>query len=319
LSGSTVSRATLHNQDRVSGLDIRVGDTITVRKAGDIIPEVVKVICHAENSRPFFIPERCPVCGTKAVRDTDEAVTRCPNIDCPAQLLRSIEHFASRGAMNIEGLGEAIVELLVSKGMINTVADLYRLSMQDLLTLPNFKEKSAGNLLSAIKKSKQSPLDKIIYALGIKGIGERNATLLAEKFSDIDGIMLAEQQEIADIFKFGDVLAANVFNAMREPHMVKLIKELRGLGLSMGYAKKQTSDKLSGLKFVITGTLPTLSRDEAKNLIIANGGNCSDSVSKKTSYLLAGKEAGSKLNKANDLKISVLSEKDLLEMIGSTG
>jgi len=229
--------------------------------------------------------------------------------------LRSIEHFASRSAMNIEGLGEAIVELLVSNALVKTVADLYRLTKEELLGLANFKDKSTENLLTAIENSKQRPLEKVIYALGIRGIGERNATLLAEKFGTIDAIMNAELEDLTKIEKFGGILAVNVFNAMREPHMVSLIGELKELGLSMSYTKKQTSNVFEGLKFVITGTLPTLSREKAKELIIENGGSCASAVSKKTSYLLAGEAAGSNLKKANDLKIPVLTEEEFLRRV----
>ncbi|MDE6030922.1 MAG: NAD-dependent DNA ligase LigA, partial [Oscillospiraceae bacterium] len=192
LAGTTVARAVLHNQDIITDKDIRVGDRIVVRKAGDIIPEVVRSVSHAEGSQPYFIPDICPICGAKAVRDEDEAVIRCQNIDCPAQLLRSIEHFASRNAMNIDGLGEAIVEQLVSEGLVHTVADLYTLTKQDLTALERFGEKSAENLLASIEKSKSNELNRLVFALGIRGIGQRSATLLCEKFGDMDGIMEAD-------------------------------------------------------------------------------------------------------------------------------
>lgn len=315
LAGTTVTRATLHNQDRLDALGISAGDRIIVRKAGDIIPEVVKVTKHAENSQTFKIPNICPVCGSMAARDEDEAVIRCLNMDCPAQLLRSIEHFASRGAMNIDGLGEAIVELLVNNGPVKTVADLYCLTVGDLLLLPGFKEKSANNLVNAIEKSKNNGLDKLIYALGIKGVGERNAVLLCERFGSIDEIMSADEEVIAAIENFGEILARNVYAAMREPHRIKLISELKELGLTMGYEKKMRTSALTGLTFVITGTLPTLSRTEAKELIEQNGGKCAGSVSKKTSYVLAGGEAGSKLTKANELGIKVIGEEELMSMV----
>ena len=314
LAGTTVSRATLHNQDRINALGINMGDRIVVRKAGDIIPEVVAVLSHT-NSAPFKIAENCPVCGTAAVRDEDEAVTRCPNIQCPAQIQKSIEHFCSRGAMNIEGLGEAVVELLLEKGLIKNAADLYKLEYQEFLFLPNFKEKSASNLINAINASKENQPDKLIYALGIKGIGERNATLLCEKFGSVEGIVNAELEEIEATENFGAVLAKNVYNAMREPAMINLINEFRESGLRFDYTKKAASGgKLAGLVFVITGTLPTLKRDEAKDLIISHGGKCTDSVSKKTSYVLAGEEAGSKLTKAQSLGIKIISEQELFEL-----
>lgn len=315
LAGTTVSRATLHNQDIISELDVRLGDTIIVRKAGEIIPEVVRVKAHGENSQPYHIPDLCPACGTAAVRDEDEAVIRCPNIDCPAQLLRNIVHFASRNAMNIEGLGDAIVELLVDRGYVKTVADLYALTVADAMMLPGFKDKSANNLISAIDNSKKNELDRLIYALGIKGIGQRSAALLCQKFPSLDKIMNAGREEIAEIENFGEVLADSVYTAMREPHRIELINRLREYGLNMSYTVKETGKKLEGLKFVLTGTLPTMTRDEAKALIESNGGKCSGSVSSKTNYVLAGEDAGSKLTKAQQLGIAVISEEDLMKML----
>ena len=315
LAGTTVSRATLHNQDRIDALGINIGDRIIVRKAGDIIPEIIAAVSRADGKEKFMIPENCPVCGSKAIRDEDEAVTRCPNIDCPAQIQKSIEHFCSRGAMNIDGLGEAVVLLLLEKGLIKNVADLYKLTFDELLTLPNFKDKSASNLINAINKSKENEPDRLVYALGIKGIGERNAALLCEKFGGIEGIKKASAEEIKATENFGEVLAENVYNAMREPNMINLIKELEKSGVKMNYTKKTESKALSGLTFVITGTLPGLSRGEAKELVNANGGKCSESVSKKTDYVLAGEEAGSKLTKAQGLGIKIISEEQLREML----
>ncbi len=315
LAGTTVSRATLHNQDIISDLDVRIGDIIIVRKAGEIIPEVVRVKEHKENSQPYHIPMTCPACGAKAVKDEDEAVIRCPNIDCPAQLLRNIVHFASRNAMNIDGLGDAIVELLVDRGYVKTVADLYTLTMADVMMLPGFKEKSSGNLINAIEKSKENELDRLIFALGIKGIGQRSAALLCQKFPTIDKIMSAEKEEIAEIENFGEILADNIYSAMREPHRIELIKRLQEYGLNMNYTVKETGKKLEGLKFVLTGTLPTMTRDEAKALIESNGGKCSGSVSSKTNYVLAGEDAGSKLTKAQQLGVAIISEAELLSML----
>ena len=315
LAGTTVSRATLHNQDIISELDVRLGDTIIVRKAGEIIPEVVRVKSHAENSQPYHIPDHCPACGAKAVKDEDEAVIRCPNIDCPAQLLRNIIHFASRNAMNIEGLGDAIVELLVEKGYVKTVADLYTLTTADAMMLPGFKDKSANNLINAIENSKKNELDRLIYALGIKGIGQRSAALLCQKFLSMEKIMSAEREEILEIENFGEVLADSVYNAMREPHRIEVIKRLQEYGLNMSFTVKETGKKLEGLKFVLTGTLPTMKRDEAKALIESNGGKCSGSVSSKTDYVLAGEDAGSKLTKAQQLGITIISEEELKKML----
>lgn len=319
LAGTTVSRAVLHNQDYISEKDIRVGDRIVVRKAGDIIPEVVRSVSHAKKSEKFFIPAKCPVCGAEAVRDEDEAVVRCQNIDCPAQLLRSIEHFASRGAMNIDGLGEAVVKQLVDVGFVKTVADLYTLDIQELTELERFGRKSAENLLNSIENSKKNDLSRLIFALGIKGIGSRAAVLLCERFGNMDAIMAASEEEIVGIEKFGDILAKSVYTAMREPHRKELIARLKALGLNMTYESAKISDKFAGLTFVLTGTLPTLKREQAKEMIEKLGGKCSGSVSKKTSYVLAGEEAGSKLDKANELGITVINEEQFLKMTEEVG
>ena len=315
LAGTSVSRAVLHNQDFITERDIRIGDRIIVRKAGDIIPEVVKSVAHAEYSVPYTIPDKCPVCGADAVRDEDEAVIRCQNPDCPAQLLRSIEHFASRGAMNIEGLGEAVVEQLVDAGLVHTVADLYTLDMESLTALERFGTKSAENLLKSIENSKKNEPDRLIFALGIRGIGQKAAALLCKRFGNVPNIMSASAEEIAAIDGFGDILAKSVCSAMREPHRIRLIERLRALGLNMDYTSKQVSDKFNGLTFVLTGTLSTLKRDAAKEMIEQRGGKVSGSVSKKTSYVVAGEEAGSKLTKANELGITVLTEEQFLQMI----
>ena len=249
------------------------------------------------------------------MRDEDEAVIRCQNFDCPAQLLRSIEHFASRGAMNIEGLGEANVKLLVSEGLVKTVADLYALDFQELSALERFGEKSAKNLLESVEKSKSNELDKLIFALGIRGIGAMTAKLLCAQFGDMDGIMSAEKQEISSIDGIGEVLAESVYNAMREPHRIALIDRLRGYGVNMTYSNRRISDIFAGKTFVLTGTLPTLKREQAKEMIEKRGGKCSGSVSKKTTYVLAGEEAGSKLTKANELGITVIDEAQFLSML----
>ena len=316
LAGTTVSRAVLHNQDYIDSKDIRIGDIIAVRKAGDIIPEVVRSVSHEPDSVPFEIPHICPVCGAKAARVEDEAVIRCENIDCPAQLLKNIEHFASRNAMNIDGLGEAVVKQLVGEKLISTVADLYTLDMQELSMLPRFGEKSAANLLKSIENSKTNPPDRLLFALGIKGIGQRSATLLLEHFGSIERLMQAQKDEISVIENFGDILAENVYEGLREPHRIALIERLKQYGVNTEYKSDKKSDKLSGLTFVITGTLPDMTRDEAKALIESNGGKCSGSVSKKTSYVLAGEEAGSKLTKAQQLGVTVISQQQLYDMLG---
>lgn len=316
LAGTTVSRAVLHNQDYIDSKDIRIGDIIAVRKAGDIIPEVVRSVSHAENSEPFVIPHICPVCHGKAERAEDEAVIRCVNIDCPAQLLKNIEHFASRAAMNIDGLGEAVVKQLVENKLISTVADLYALTQQDLEMLPGFAKVSAAKLLASIEGSKANSPDRLLFALGIKGIGQKNAQLLMKHFGSIEKLSETSAEEISAVENFGDILASNIYTALHEPHMIELIERLKGYGVNTVYESDVKSDKLAGLTFVITGTLPDMTRDEAKALIEQNGGKCSGSVSKKTSYVLAGEEAGSKLTKAQQLGVAVISQQQLIEMIG---
>lgn len=316
LAGTTVSRAVLHNQDYIDSKDIRIGDIIAVRKAGDIIPEVVRSVSHAENSEPFVIPHICPVCHGKAERAEDEAVIRCVNIDCPAQLLKNIEHFASRPAMNIDGLGEAVVKQLVENGLISTVADLYSLQQQDLEMLPGFAKVSASKLIANIESSKANSPDRLLFALGIKGIGQKNAQLLMKHFGSIEKLSETSPEEISAVENFGDILANNIFTALHEPHITELIERLKSYGVNTVYQSDVKSDKLAGLTFVITGTLPDMTRDEAKTLIEQNGGKCSGSVSKKTSYVLAGEEAGSKLTKAQQLGVTVISQQQLIEMIG---
>ena len=316
LAGTTVSRAVLHNQDYIDSKDIRIGDIIAVRKAGDIIPEVVRSVSHAENSEPFVIPHICPVCHGQAERAEDEAVIRCVNIDCPAQLLKNIEHFASRPAMNIDGLGEAVVKQLVENRLISTVADLYSLQQQDLEMLPGFAKVSASKLIANIENSKTNSPDRLLFALGIKGIGQKNAQLLMKHFGSIEKLSETSSEEISAVENFGDILANNIFTALHEPHMTELIERLKSYGVNTVYQSDVKSDKLAGLTFVITGTLPDMTRDEAKTLIEQNGGKCSASVSKKTSYVLAGEEAGSKLTKAQQLGVTVISQQQLIEMIG---
>lgn len=316
LAGTTVSRAVLHNQDYIDSKDIRIGDIIAVRKAGDIIPEVVRSVSHCDASVPFVIPSTCPVCGAQAERVDDEAVIRCKNINCPAQLLRNIEHFASRAAMNIDGLGEAVVKQLVENGLIKTVADLYTLDGQDLELLPGFGKVSAAKLLKSIEDSKANSPDRLLFALGIRGIGQKNAQLLMKHFGSIEALAATSAEEISAVENFGDILANNIYTSLREPHMINLIERLKNCGVNTVYVSDVKNDKLSGLTFVITGTLPDMTRDEAKALIEQSGGKCSGSVSKKTSYVLAGEEAGSKLTKAQQLGINIITQQQLLDMIG---
>lgn len=314
LAGTSVSRAVLHNQDFIDEKDIRIGDIIVVRKAGEIIPEVLRSVSHEENSAKFSLPSVCPVCGTPSVRDDGESVLRCPNVSCPAQLLKNMIHFASKNAMNIDGLGEANMKLFVESEIVKSPADLYILRKEQLMELERFGEKSAQNLIEAIEASKKNEADRLVFGLGIRNIGQKAATLLCERFGDIDALASAEKDEISAIEGFGDVMADSVYNALREPHTIELISRLREYGVNMSYSKKSTGDsRFSGLTFVLTGTLPTMKRDEAKALIEGFGGKVSGSVSKKTSFVVAGEEAGSKLVKAQELGIEILTEAELIE------
>lgn len=313
LAGTSVSRAVLHNQDFIDEKDIRIGDIITVRKAGEIIPEVLKSVSHEEGSATFKLPEICPVCGTASVRDEGESVLRCPNVQCPAQLLKNMIHFASKNAMNIDGLGPANMKLFVESGLVTSPADLYSLKKEQLLSLERFADKSADNLLKAIEDSKSAELDRLVYALGIRNIGQRAAALLCEKFPSMDRLIAAEKDDIAEIEGFGDIMAESVAAALREPHRLELIERLKTAGVNMNYSKESTGDgRFEGLTFVLTGTLPTMKRSDAKKLIESFGGKVTGSVSKKTSFVVAGEDAGSKLVKAQELGIEILSEADLI-------
>ena len=316
LAGTSVSRATLHNQEFISEKDIRIGDTILVRKAGEIIPEVLKSVSHEDNSVPFYIPKKCPVCGAPTVSCEEESAVRCPNVDCPAQLLRNIIHFASKKAMDIEGLGPANIELLLNEKMISSVADLYELKSADLLLLDRFAETSAEKLVMAIQNSKNAPLDRVIFALGIRNVGSETAKLLCDRFSDIDSIMSASVKELASIDGFGEITARNVYDAFRSEKNIHLINRFKEYGFTMNYASNKSDDlRFKGLTFVLTGTLPTMTRDEAKTIIESFGGKASSSVSKKTSYVLAGESAGSKLTKAQELGIKIIDENEFKKMI----
>lgn len=314
LAGTTVSRAVLHNQDFIDEKGIAIGDDIVVRKAGEIIPEVVAVASHnSENT--WKLPEVCPSCGTAVVKEEGEVAVRCPNIQCPAQLIRNLIHFASRSAMDIDGLGKAMVEQLVKQDLIHSPADLYELKADEIAALDRMGKKSANNLIKAIEKSKQNDLSKLIFALGIHEVGEKAAVLLAQKFETMDRIMSASAEEISSIEGFGIVMARNVENFFRREANVQQIERLKACGLNMNCLMEKAGDKLAGKTFVLTGTLPTLKRSEAQAMIEKQGGKVSGSVSKKTTYVVAGEEAGSKLTKAQELGITILSEAELLELL----
>ena len=313
LAGTSVSRAVLHNQDFIDEKQINIGDTIVVRKAGDIIPEVVRL--SKKNTEGIFkIPMVCPSCGS-TVEKTDESALRCNNPDCPEQLVRNLIHFASRNAMNIEGLGEAVVMQLADKQLIKDVADIYYLTVEDALKLDGFKDKSANNLIKAIENSKGNNLDKLIFAFGIRNVGEKAARMLCEEFKTIENLINASVEDIIKIDGFGEIVAKSVVNYFASENVQNIISRLKEKGVNTNFVSTVESDVLKGKTIVVTGTLPTLSRDAAEKLITDNGGKAASSVSKKTSYVLAGEKAGSKLDKANQLGISVITEEEFLNMI----
>lgn len=315
LAGTTVSRATLHNEDFIKDKNICLGDTVIVRKAGDIIPEVLSVSKHNENATAYEMPKFCPSCGAPVYREEGEAAIRCLNTDCPAQLLRNIIHFCSRDAMDIEGLGWSVCELLVNSGLIKTPADIYSLEADQIASLDRMGKLSADNLIKAIKLSKENDLSKLTFALGIRHIGQKAANLLAERFITMSELMNASEEDISSIDGFGGIMAKSVADYFNTPSNRELIDSLMAHGLNMKYLKEVKDNRFAGKIFVLTGTLSQYNRNEASEIIEGFGGKTSSSVSKKTSYVLAGEEAGSKLKKANDLGITVISEDQFAEMI----
>ena len=317
VAGSTVSRATLHNEDFIREKGLMIGDRVLIQKAGDIIPEVVEVLKEKRTGaeRNFEMPKVCPACGEPLFREDGEAATRCVSTNCPAQKVRSIIHFASRGAMDIEGLGDAVVEQLVDEGLIKNTADLFYLEFMDLVGLERFGEKSAQNLIDAIEKAKQNPLDRLICGLGIRLIGAKAAKNIAGHFENIDAVMSATVEEVSAIDDVGDKMAESLVHYFSEPETKELIERMKSAGVNMIAEVRPTGGSFEGKTFVLTGTLPTLKRSEAQKMIEDNGGKVSGSVSKKTDYVVAGEEAGSKLDKANALGIAVITEEELLKMI----
>ncbi len=313
LAGTTVSRAVLHNQDFIDEKQIAVGDKIIVRKAGDIIPEVVAVAEHCGNPT-YQLPEYCPSCHTKVVREEGEAAIYCPNIECPAQLMRNLIHFASRNAMDIDGMGPAVLEGLVNAGWVHSPADLYDLTEEQIASLERMGKKSASNLMNALEKSKQNDLSKVIFALGIPEVGEKTAAELASAFGSMEKLSWATLEQLTALDGFGEVVAQNIVSFFLEERNRVQIERLAKAGVNMESTKVKAGDTFEGKTFVLTGTLPTLKRNEAKELIESLGGKVSSSVSKKTDYVVAGEEAGSKLTKANELGITILTEEQLLQM-----
>jgi DNA ligase (NAD+) len=317
VGGVTVSRATLHNEDEVARKDVRVGDTVLIQRAGDVIPEVVKVIKEERppDARPFKMPERCPVCDTPLIRPEGEAVTRCPNPDCRGALRRSILHFASKSAMDIDGLGEKIIDQLLEAGLITKVSDLYRLTEDDLIPLERFAEKSAANLIAAIENSKKVPLARLINALGIRYVGEATAQLLAQHFGRLEELAQADEEELLQIEGIGPQVAQGLIEYFQNPKSQKLLQELQKLGVQPLPPEKRAKTPLAGKTFVFTGGLEHFSRDEAKALVTARGGRVTSSVSAKTDYVVAGADPGSKYAKARELGVTILDEEAFREML----
>lgn len=320
LAGTTVSRATLHNEDYINEKDIKINDTVLVQKAGDIIPQVVEVIKEKRTGEEieFKMPEECPVCGEPTVRLEGEAAVKCINISCPAQIRRGIIHFASREAMDIDGLGESIITLLLKQDLIKDISDLYYLKKEQISVLERMGDKSATNLINAINKSKENDLWRFINGLGIKLIGTKAAKILASEFKDLDKLMSATEQELINLEEFGQTMADSVVEFFKEEKNISVIEKLKEAGVNTKLIESDDEDIpkiFEKMKIVLTGTLPTLKRNDAKEMIEKRGGKATSSVSKSTSFVLAGEEAGSKLTKANDLGIKVIDEEKFLQLI----
>lgn len=317
LAGTTVTNATLHNQDFISEKDIRIGDTVLVRKAGEIIPEVLSVVADKRRSgtEPYFLPKTCPVCGAPVERDEDGAHVRCTGAECPAQLLRNLAHFASRDAMDIEGLGIAVVENLVNAQLVRTPGDLYFLKEEDVSKLERMGKKSAQNLLAALEKSKSQDLSRLIYAFGIRQVGQKAGKILAARFRTLETLQNATLEELTKIDDIGEVTAQSILDWMASPQSQHLIARLREAGVNMTAAEQGSDRRFAGMTFVLTGALEKFTRDEASGMIEARGGKAAGSVSKKTTYVVAGEAAGSKLRKAQELGVPVLTEDEFLELL----
>ncbi len=315
VAGSTVSRATLHNEDFIKEKDIRIGDTVKIRKAGDIIPEVLCVAEHGENSITYEMPKICPSCNSPVFREVGEAAIRCDNPDCPAQLLRVLIHFCSRDAMDIEGLGDAVLETLLNEGLINKISDIYRLDYEKISKIEGMGKKSADNMRNAVEKSKKNDLSKLLFAFGIRHIGQKASKLLSEHFSELDSIISATKDEILSIDGFGEIMADSVLEFFSLEQTKQMIAELKAFGLNTESLREIKDKRFEGMTFVLTGTLSSYGRKEAQEIIESYGGKASSSVSAKTTYVLAGEAAGSKLQKAIDLGVTVISEEQFAEMI----
>ena len=317
LAGTTVSKATLHNLDFIRERDIMIGDTVVVQKAGDIIPEIVKVNKDKRNGREvhFDFPSVCPSCGEAVIKAPEQAAYRCTNVLCPAQALRNIIHFSSRDAMNIDGLGPALITVLYEKGLIKDSSDIYYLKKEDISEIDRMGEKSARNLINAIEKSKDAGLDRLLFAMGIREIGQKAAQILANRFNDIEMYYDLSEDDYKQIDDIGEISAKYLVSYFSHPQTKVFIEKLISAGVKTTYESQNTSNIFEGMTFVLTGTLPTMTRNEASEIIQNNGGKVSSSVSKKTTYVLAGDEAGSKLTKAQSLGIKIISEEKFLEMV----
>jgi DNA ligase (NAD+) len=321
IGGTTVSRATLHNMDEIERLGVKIGDWVEVERGGDVIPKITRVVedkDHPRGTKSFHMPERCPICGTHVVRTESEVDYRCVNANCPAKLRETILHFASRGVMNIDGMGDALVNQLTDRGMVKNVADIYRITESDLLNLERMGKKSAQNVLKEIEASKKLPLERVIFGLGIRFVGERTAQFLAEHFGSMDALMNASEEELQQVNEVGPRIAKSIAEFFQEPKNRELVEQLRQAGLTLKGNKKQRGTQLAGKTFVLTGTMPRYSRDQAKKLIEDAGGRVSGSVSKKTDYVVAGEDAGSKLEKAKELGVAVIDEKKMEALLGVT-
>src|SRR5216684_1389484 len=318
IGGTTVRNATLHNMDEIERLGVKIGDWVQVERGGDVIPKVAKVIedkDHPRGHKSFHMPETCPVCGTKVVGDEGEVDYRCVNANCPAKLRETILHFASRGVMNIDGMGDALVNQLTERGLVKNVADIYKLTKKDLLSLERFADKSAQNILDEIEASKKLPLERVIYGLGIRFVGERTAQFLAEHFGSMEVLEQASQEELQEVNEVGPRIAESIVEFFSIAANRKLVERLREAGLTLTGQKKQRGTKLAGKTFVLTGTLAHFTRDEAKKMIEDAGGKVTGSVSKKTNYVVAGADAGSKLDKAKELGVAVIDEKAMDRLV----
>jgi len=319
LAGTSVSRATLHNEDYIKEKDIKINDTVIVQKAGDIIPQVLEVVKDERSGDEieFNMPDKCPVCSEPTVRIEGEAAVKCINISCPAQIRRGIIHFASRDAMNIDGLGESIISLLLNENIINDISDLYKIRKEDIVNLERMGEKSATNLINAINKSKENDLWRLINGLGIKFIGTKGAKILANAYKDLDKIINATASELVNLEEFGETMANSVVQFFKEEKNINIVGKLKAYGLNTKAIESENDDInkiFEGMKIVLTGTLPTLKRNDAKEMIESRGGKATSSVSKSTDFVLAGEEAGSKLTKANELGIKVIDEDTFIEI-----